>query len=60
MSNKSEVIGTIGVAVGFRELMQETYFIDSVSGHNMPTDATSQARVTIILDVISRLAKMKK
>ena len=42
----------------FRGLMQEQYFIDSVSGH-MPTDATSQARVTIILDVIGKLAETK-
>lgn len=42
----------------FRGLMQEQYFFDSVSGH-MPTDATSQARVTIILDVIAKLSEMK-
>lgn len=35
----------------FRGLMQEKYFIDSVSGH-MPTDATSQARIAVILSRI--------
>ena len=40
----------------FRGLLQEKYFIDSVSGH-MPTDATSQARVSIILNTMKKLVE---
>lgn len=42
----------------FRTLLQEPGFIDAVSGH-MPTDETSQARVSIILTTIKKLADTK-
>lgn len=40
----------------FQALLNDDRFVDSVSGH-MPTDVTSQARVTVILDVMKRIAE---
>jgi hypothetical protein len=40
----------------FHELMQNTRFIDSVSGH-LPADETSQARVAVVLDKIKSIAE---
>ena len=39
----------------FKSLKQERQFIDAVSGH-MPTDATSQARVQVVLGIIDALS----
>lgn len=39
----------------FKTLLQDHRFVDAVSGH-MPTDETSQARVTIILGTIEKIA----
>jgi predicted nucleotidyltransferase len=39
----------------FQVLLQDQRFVDSVSGH-MPTDETSQARVSVILDVVKQIA----
>jgi hypothetical protein len=36
--------------------MQNTRFIDSVSGH-LPADETSQARVAVVLDKIKSIAE---
>lgn len=40
----------------FQNLLRESRFVDAVSGH-MPTDETSQARVSIILKIINELAE---
>lgn len=40
----------------FQVLLQDQRFVDAVSGH-MPSDATSQARVAIILDIIKSIAE---
>lgn len=40
----------------FQILLQDQRFVDSVSGH-MPTDETSQARVSVILDVVKQIAE---
>lgn len=42
----------------FGELLGDSRFVEAVSGH-MPTDETSQARVTIVLGVIKELAESK-
>ena len=46
------------LSVRFQRLLQDSRFIESVSGH-MPTDATSQARVPMILKTIYELAENK-
>lgn len=46
------------VAGRFQNLLREGKFIDAVSGH-MPTDETSQARVSIILATIKEIAENK-
>lgn len=43
------------LATRFRALLNDRQFIQAVSGH-MPTDAISQARVPMILQVIKQLA----
>ena len=55
---KTDPMLVMALSERFRHLMQERFFLDSVSGH-MPTDAASQGRVSIILDVIGKLAQMK-
>lgn len=42
----------------FQGLLQDSRFVESVSGH-MPTDETSQARVSMILKIIKELAENK-
>jgi predicted nucleotidyltransferase len=42
----------------FQNLLQDPHFVDAVSGH-MPTDETSQARVSIILTTMRELAEAK-
>jgi len=42
----------------FQRLLQDNRFVDAVSGH-MPTDETSQARVSILLKTIKELAESK-
>lgn len=43
----------------FQELLLDSRFVNAVSGH-MPTDETSQARVTIILKTIKEIVKTDK
>ena len=40
----------------FQGLLHDSRFVDAVAGH-MPTDETSQARVTIILKRINEIVK---
>lgn len=40
----------------FKELLKDSRFVESVSGH-MPTDETSQARVVGIVDIMKGIAK---
>ena len=40
----------------FHELMKNTRFIESISGH-LPADETSQARVAVVLDKIKSIAE---
>ncbi|WP_197722158.1 hypothetical protein [Sulfuriflexus mobilis] len=40
----------------FQGLLQDSRFVESVSGH-MPTDETSQARVIVILDIMKSITK---
>jgi predicted nucleotidyltransferase len=42
----------------FQSLLQEPRFVDAVSGH-IPTDETSQARVSVILTTMKKLAETK-
>ena len=42
----------------FRELLRDHRFVDAISGH-MPTDETGQARVSIILKIIKKIAESK-
>ncbi len=42
----------------FQVLLQESRFVDAISGH-MPTDETSQARVSIIIKIIKEIAENK-
>ncbi len=42
----------------FQALLQDSRFVDAVSGH-MPTDETSQARVSMILNIIKEVAENK-
>lgn len=42
----------------FQSLLREKRFIDAVSGH-MPTDETSQARVSMILTIIKKFTETK-
>ena len=42
----------------FQALLNNSRFVDAVSGH-MPTDVTSQARVSIILAAIKNVAENK-
>lgn len=46
------------LAKRFQVLMENNRFVDAVSGH-MPTDETSQARVTVIKKIIKELANLK-
>ena len=46
------------LAVHFKALLKKPLFIDAISGH-MPTDEISQARVSMIKDVIEKLAYNK-
>lgn len=46
------------LSVRFQNLLQDSKFIDAVSGH-MPTDETSQSRVSIILNTIKKLSEVK-
>ena len=55
---KSESKLTNEISRRFQALLQDQRFIDSVSGH-MPTDETSQARVTVILDIVKKIAEKK-
>ena len=64
IDGRSELIGEVSqsesalikaISDGFKSLLQDSRFIDAVSGH-MPTDSTSQARVSGILKTMERLA----
>lgn len=44
------------LAERFTALREERRFIDAVSGH-IPPDATSQARVVVVLEIIAQIAK---
>ena len=41
----------------FQELLKEQKFLDAISGH-MPTDETSQARVSGIIGTINRISEL--
>jgi hypothetical protein len=41
----------------FRELLKDRKFLDAISGH-MPTDETSQARVSGIIGTINRISEL--
>lgn len=46
------------IATRFKSLLEDGQFVDAVYGH-MPTDVTSQSRVEIIIDTISKIAGKK-
>ena len=67
LDGRHEILGEVNQAIPelaealskrFRELVQDTRFIDAVSGH-MPTDVTSQVRVAMIITTINEIAKNK-
>jgi hypothetical protein len=41
----------------FQELLEDQKFLDAISGH-MPTDETSQARVSGIIGTINRISEL--
>ncbi|MFV1985205.1 MAG: hypothetical protein ACC657_16775 [Thiohalomonadales bacterium] len=43
----------------FTKLLQDNRFVDSISGH-MPTDAISQAKVSVIVNVINEIVNYRK
>ena len=45
------------LAKRFSELLQNKQFIEAISGH-MPTDTTSQARVSMIMETIKKIANL--
>ena len=55
---QAEPMLTEELAKRFQMLMENSRFVDAVSGH-MPTDETSQARVTVIKKIIKELANLK-
>lgn len=55
---QAEPLLTEELAKRFQVLMENNRFVDAVSGH-MPTDETSQARVTVIKKIIKELANLK-
>jgi hypothetical protein len=64
LDGRPEIIDEVGsaapglaseIADRFSEMLEDGSFSDAVSGH-MPTDVTSQTRVNIILDTISKIA----
>ena len=46
------------VAGRFHDLLEDSKFVNAVSGH-MPTDETSQARVSIILTTIKEIVEIR-
>ena len=45
------------LAYRFQELLKDQKFLDAISGH-MPTDETSQARVSGIIGTINRISEL--
>ena len=52
---KTDIVLASELAKRFSELLQNNQFIDAISGH-MPTDTTSQARVSMITETIKKIA----
>jgi predicted nucleotidyltransferase len=66
LDGRPEILGEIEIADAvlvrelayrFQELLKDQKFLDAISGH-MPTDETSQARVSGILGTINRISEL--
>jgi len=55
---KTESVLAKELSKRFQNLLQDNQFVYAVSGH-MPTDETSQSRVSIILNTIKKLSEVK-